>query len=157
MSEKHSYRLSYRHAETSDLPDLIAMLADDKLGQLREDTSSPVNPRYQAVLKAILEDPNNELMVVEYNQRIAGMLQLTFIPYLSHTGSWRCLIESVRVHSDFRGRGLGTEFVQWSIERARERQCNLVQLTSDKQRPEALKFYRNLGFVDSHEGFKLKL
>ncbi|MET4694636.1 GNAT family N-acetyltransferase [Endozoicomonas lisbonensis] len=150
-------KLHYRNAETSDLPELIAMLADDKLGQLREDTSIPVNPRYQQVLAAILQDPNNELVVVEYNQRIAGMLQLTFIPYLSHTGSWRCLIESVRVHSDFRGKGLGTELIRWAIGRARTRECNLVQLTSDKLRSKAIRFYRSLGFVDSHEGFKLKL
>jgi ribosomal protein S18 acetylase RimI-like enzyme len=85
------------------------------------------------------------------------MLQLTFIPYITHTGSWRCLIEGVRVDEDHRGKGWGASLIRWAISRAQERGCHLVQLTSDKQRPEALKFYESLGFQATHEGFKLKL
>ena len=85
------------------------------------------------------------------------MLQLTFIPYLTHIGSWRCLIEGVRIHSNFRGQGLGTAFFKWAIERAKSRHCRIVQLTSDKQRPDALRFYQALGFKATHEGFKLTL
>ena len=95
--------------------------------------------------------------MVEGDGQLVGMLQLTFIPYLTHTGSRRCLIEGVRIHRDHRGRGLGGEFIRWAIRRARERGCSLVQLTSDKQRPDALRFYESLGFVASHEGFKLRL
>jgi len=94
---------------------------------------------------------------VKNNGNLIGMLQLTFIPYLSHQGSWRCLIESVRIQSQFRGKGLGTEFIKWAIDRARQRNCKLMQLTSDKQRPRAIQFYEKLGFQASHEGFKLKL
>jgi ribosomal protein S18 acetylase RimI-like enzyme len=140
-----------------DLPKLVAMLADDSLGAQREDSSQPLNSKYRTAFDAIDQDPNNALIVAEIDQSIIGMLQLTFIPYLTHTGSWRCLIEGVRIHPDYRGRGLGTTLIEWSIEAARKRHCRIIQLTSDKQRPEALRFYETLGFEATHEGFKFKL
>jgi GNAT superfamily N-acetyltransferase len=85
------------------------------------------------------------------------MLQLTFIPYLTHQGSWRALIEGVRVHKDYRSHGIGKALFSWAIERARQRNCRMVQLTTDKARPEALRFYQQLGFQASHEGMKLHL
>ena len=148
---------TFREARESDLASLVAMLADDAIGATREDTSSPVNPAYVDTFRSIVADPNNELIVIEHEGRPAGMLQLTFIPYLSHTGSWRCLIESVRIARAFRNAGLGTLCFNWAIDRARERGCKLVQLTSDKQRADAIRFYESLGFVASHEGFKLGL
>jgi len=150
-------QLTYRDAVEADLPALVAMLAEDALGAGREDPSTSLNPRYLEAFRQIDGDPNNALTVVEENGALVGMLQLTFIPYLTHTGSRRCLIEGVRIHREHRGRGLGSEFIRWAIERARERGCAIVQLTSDKQRPDALRFYESLGFTASHEGFKLRL
>ena len=149
--------LQYRQATEADIPVLIQMLSDDALGKLREDHSTPVNPCYLTALQHIQNDPNNELTVVESDEEIVGMLQLTFIPYLTYKGSWRCLIEGVRIKKEFRGNGLGTLFFEWAIERAKQRKCHIVQLTSDKQRPDAIRFYERLGFTASHEGFKLKL
>jgi len=157
MTEKPDLQLVYRDATEDDLPALVAMLAEDELGAAREDASAPLNARYRAALRAINADPNNALTLVEENGKPVGMLQLTYIPYLTHTGSWRCLIEGVRIHRDCRGRGLGSEFIRWAIARARERGCSIVQLTSDKRRPDALRFYESLGFTASHEGFKLRL
>ena len=149
--------LLFRPATKDDLPDLVEMLAGDKLGAQREDVSIPLNQRYLTAFNAIHADPNNELVIVEVDGQPAGMLQLTFIPYLTHTGSWRCLVEGVRIHPDFRGQGLGTELFAWVFQRAQERGCRIVQLTSDKQRPEAIKFYERLGFQATHEGFKYYL
>ena len=149
--------LIYRHATENDIPVLIKMLSDDSLGKLREDASVPVNPCYLAAMQHIQNDPNNELTIVESDGAIVGMLQLTFIPYLTYKGSWRCLIEGVRIKEGYRGKGLGTLVFQWAIERAKEKKCHLVQLTSDKQRSDAIRFYENLGFKASHEGFKLKI
>lgn len=153
----NTFNLLYRDAVEADLPVLVAMLAEDTLGATREDISTPLNTRYRDAFEHIDADPNNALTVVEENGAVVGMLQLTFIPYLTHTGSWRCLIEGVRIHRDHRAGGLGGEFIRWAIERARERGCSIVQLTSDKQRPDALRFYEKLGFTASHEGFKLRL
>jgi len=147
----------FRHAVARDLPRLVSMLADDDLGAQREDSSQPLNPRYRTAFNAIDRDPNNALIVAELEQSIVGMLQLTYIPYLTHIGSWRCLIEAVRVDAKYRDRGLGTKLIEWAIEAARKRKCRIIQLTSDKQRPEALRFYAGLGFKATHEGFKLKL
>ena len=133
------------------------LLADDDLGAKREDLSVPLSQSYIDAFSSIERDPNNELMVVEANGDLVGMLQLTFIPYLTHTGSWRCLIEGVRIAEKYRGRGLGTRFISWAINRAEEKKCSIVQLTSDKQRPGALRFYQSLGFQATHEGFKLKI
>jgi ribosomal protein S18 acetylase RimI-like enzyme len=147
----------FREACAHDIPELISLLMDDELGKLREDGSNDIKQCYQLAFEQIDRDPNNQLIVMQIEKRIAGMLQLTFIPYLTHMGSWRCLIEGVRVHREFRGMGLGTRFIQWAITRAEEKQCAIVQLTSDKRRDKALRFYRDLGFEASHEGFKLRL
>jgi len=149
--------LTYRKAQESDLKELVAMLANDPLGSKREDSASPLNQLYIDAFQAIDRDPNNQLLVVELAGGLVGMLQLTYIPYLSHTGSWRCLVEGVRVHENYRGSGFGEQIFQHAIGLAKDRGCKLVQLTSDKQRPDAIRFYEKLGFVASHEGFKLSL
>ena len=149
--------LQFREALEADITSLVNMLSDDELGAGREDGSLPVNQNYIKAFHSIQQDPNNELILVESNAEVVGMMQLTFIPYLSHIGSWRCLIESVRIHFSHRGRGLGSEFFEWAIERAKSKSCSIVQLTSDKQRPGALRFYESLGFKATHEGFKLKI
>ncbi len=149
--------LEFREATERDVPALVQLLADDALGAKREDVSLPLNTDYLDAFHNIEVDSNNELIVVESSGNLAGMLQLTFIPYLTHTGSWRCLIEGVRIAGSYRGEGLGTEFINWAIKRAKERRCGIVQLTSDKQRPDAIRFYEALGFKATHEGFKLKL
>ena len=149
--------LDFRRATDADIFNLVSLLADDELGAKREDISLPMNQNYIDAFNNIQKDPNNELTVVECNGELVGMLQLTFIPYLTHIGSWRCLIEGVRIARSCRGQGMGTKFFKWAIERAIEKNCSIVQLTSDKQRPEALRFYESLGFRATHEGFKLRI
>ncbi len=150
-------KISFRKALEADLPRLVKMLADDQLGSTREDMAQPLNSRYISMFDKISKDPNNELIVAEINNEIVGMLQITFIPYLTHTGSWRCLIEGVRVHKLHRGKKTGTKLMHWAIDRAKEKGCTILQLTSDKKRPDAIRFYETLGFISSHEGFKLKI
>jgi len=149
--------ISFREALKTDLPRLVKMLADDQLGSTREDMSQPLNSAYLSMFDQIAKDQNNELIVAEINNEIVGMLQITFIPYLTYIGSWRCLIEGVRVHKLHRGKSIGTKLINWAIDRAKEKGCAIVQLTSDKKRSDALRFYEGLGFVASHEGLKLKL
>lgn len=134
------------------------MLSDDPLGSQRERLDSPLPSSYYAAFEAIEQDVNNELVVAEDEEAvILAVLQITFTPYITHQGGWRATIEGVRVNRDFRGSGVGRKLFAWAIERAQERGCHLVQLTTDKERPEALRFYESLGFIASHEGMKLKL
>lgn len=149
--------MKFRTATADDLNALVHMLADDELGALRENPALPLSTEYLRAFDHIQTDPNNELIVVESADQIIGMLQLTFIPYLTYQGSWRCLVEGVRIHRSFRGQGVGRAVFEWAINQAKSRGCQMVQLTSDKQRPDAIRFYESLGFVASHEGFKLKL
>lgn len=149
--------INYRKAKQSDLTTLINMLADDPLGAQRENPELPLSDAYFQAFAAIDKDANNELVVAEKAGQVIGMMQLTFIPYITHQGSWRCLIEGVRIHQAHRGQGFGQQLFEWAINRAKQHGCHMVQLTSDKQRPDAIRFYQSLGFVASHEGFKLKL
>lgn len=149
--------LAMRPATRADLPAIIRMLADDPLGGTREDASDPPNTAYTDAFEAIDRDPNQLLAVGERDGAVVACLQISFIPGLSRLGLWRGQIESVRVAAGARGDGLGQTLFEWAIEECRRRGCGLVQLTSDKTRPDALRFYARLGFVASHEGFKLAL
>lgn len=149
--------LTFREAHVGDLPAIIAMLADDPLGKEREDTSSPPNARYLDAFAEIAGDPRNQLWLAVDGPEVLGTLQLTFIPGLSHRGAERAQIESVRVAAPYRSRGIGRKLFEWAIDRARERGCRIVQLTSDVQREDALRFYESLGFRPTHAGMKLPL
>jgi ribosomal protein S18 acetylase RimI-like enzyme len=148
---------AFRRATATDLPAIVALLADDPLGQAREQVGSPLDPRYLAAYEAIERDPNQLLAVVELDGAVIGCLQITFIPGLSRLGRLRGQIESVRVATAHRGGGLGRELFEWAIAQCRARGCGLVQLTSDKSRGDALRFYQRLGFRATHEGMKLEL
>jgi len=144
----------FRKATKVDLMDIVVMLANDPLGALREDLQHP--EKYEQAFDLIDKDPNQELMVVEDgNGETIGTFHLTFIQYLTHQASIRAQIESVRVREDQRGKGVGEKMFQWAIERAKKKGAQLVQLTSDKKRSDAIRFYEKLGFVASHEGLKL--
>ncbi|MBB5702729.1 ribosomal protein S18 acetylase RimI-like enzyme [Ochrobactrum daejeonense] len=146
-----------RKAGLADVTVIVAMLADDALGAQREDTRFPLRDEYRNAFAAIDADPNQLLAVVERDREIIGCMQISFIPGLSRLGLWRGQIESVRIASTVRGGGIGRQMIDWAIAQCRERGCGLVQLTTDKSRADALRFYRSLGFVDSHEGLKLTL
>jgi GNAT superfamily N-acetyltransferase len=148
--------LTFRKANKEDLPHIVEMLANDKLGAIREDFTTPLPEKYIEAFLLIHKDDNQELIVVEDDQNtIIGTLQLSFIQYLTYQGGIRAQIEAVRIREDKRGAGIGEILFKWAINRAEERGAHLLQLTTDKQRPEALKFYEKLGFKASHEGMKL--
>ncbi|WP_030344408.1 GNAT family N-acetyltransferase [Streptomyces sp. NRRL S-1022] len=147
--------LEIRAATTDDLPAIVAMLADDPLGAQRE-SPGDLAP-YETALKRLAADPNQHVVVAVRAGRVIGTLQLTIIPGLSHRGATRALIEAVRIHADERGSGLGSRLIEWAIDTARALDCHMVQLTSDKSRTDAHRFYERLGFTASHEGFKLRL
>ncbi len=139
------------------MSEIVRLLADDPLGAKREFLSTPLPASYFQAFEAIERDPNNELTVADIQGEVVGVMQITFIPYLTYQGGWRALIEGVRVKASMRSGGLGGQFFGWAIERARHRNCHLVQLTSDKARADAIRFYESLGFIATHEGFKLNL
>lgn len=149
--------LTFRLAKIEDLPEIISMLADDVYGAQRENITEKVSEKYLEAFRKIQDDPNQELTVAEIDGNKVATFQLTFIQYLNFEGTLRAQIEAVRTRSDYRGQGIGTKVLTYAINRAKEKGCSLVQLTSDKRRTEALKFYEKLGFKASHEGFKLKL
>jgi GNAT superfamily N-acetyltransferase len=149
--------VALRRAQAGDLPVIVQLLADDPLGARRERYELPLPASYARAFAAIDSDPNQELWVACLGATVVGVLQITFIPYLTYQGGWRALIEGVRIAAQMRSHGLGARMLQWAIERARLRGCHMVQLTTDKARPDALRFYEGLGFVASHEGMKLFL
>jgi GNAT superfamily N-acetyltransferase len=151
--------MQIRIATRADVPAVLALLADDEISRARGFGTIPekVDAAIWAAFEAIDADDRNELVVAEQNGEVIGTCQLTFIPGLSRGGGERLLIEAVRIRSDRRGQGLGGDLIRWTVERARERGCRMVQLTTDKRRTGAQRFYAELGFVASHEGMKLAL
>ncbi|MHC5259202.1 GNAT family N-acetyltransferase [Streptomyces sp. UC4497] len=147
--------LEIRPAAAEDIPEIVAMLADDPLGAQRE-SPEDLTP-YLAAHARLTADANQHLVVAVREGRVVGTLQLSIIPGLSRKGSTRSIIEAVRIHADERGSGLGTQLIEWAIDESRRQQCQLVQLTSDATRTDAHRFYERLGFVGSHMGFKLQL
>ncbi len=149
--------LIIREAQANDISDIVRLLSEDPLGATREKFEAPLPDAYLRAFDTISSDPNNELVVACKDVDVVGVLQLTFIPYMTYQGGWRALIEGVRVSAGHRSRGYGQQLFEWAIARARNRGCHMLQLTTDKSRPEALQFYERLGFVSSHHGLKLKL
>jgi GNAT superfamily N-acetyltransferase len=148
---------TFRRATVADLPVIVALLADDELGRTREDASLPLDARYVDAFGAIDRDPNQLLVVGVRGDIVIGCMQLTFIPGVSRLGMWRALIESVRVASSERGRGAGRAMFEWAFGECRRRGCELVQLTTDKRRDDARRFYESLGFEPTHDGMKKAL
>jgi GNAT superfamily N-acetyltransferase len=138
-----------------DVPAIVTLLADDSLGARRE--GDPSSPAYTSAYADIAADPRQLLTVGTLDGEIVATMQLTIIPGLSRLGSKRLLIEAVRVRGDRRGRGLGRQLITWAIDEARARGCAVVQLTSDKSRTDAHRFYESLGFEGGHVGMKLVL
>ena len=150
--------MNLRKATKNDVAAIVKMIANDKLGELREDYQEPLPERYFIAFNNIHADTNQELMVVENdNSEVIGTLQLSFIQYLTYQGGIRAQIEAVRIREDYRGKGVGKLVFEWTINRAKQRKAHVLQLTTDKKRPDALAFYKKLGFVNSHEGMKLHL
>ncbi|MFB6640411.1 N-acetyltransferase family protein [Streptomyces chartreusis] len=147
--------LEIRPAATDDIPAIVGMLADDPLGARRE-SPDDLTP-YLAAFERLTSDPNQHLVVAVREGRVIGTLQLSVIPGLSRRGATRSIVEAVRIHADERGSGLGTRLIEWAIDESRRQNCQLVQLTSDKSRTDAHRFYERLGFAASHAGFKLEL
>ena len=150
--------MQIRKATSKDLAAIVELLAHDKLGAIREQFQTPLPTAYIDAFARINRDEQQELMVMESTTgKVVGTLQLSFIQYLTYQGGIRAQIEAVRIHHEFRSQGLGAQLFHWAIARAKNRGAHVVQLTTDKQRPEALKFYQDLGFTASHEGMKMHL
>jgi len=149
--------LIFRRARQEDVGKIVRLLADDHLGASREDVSDPVPASYISAFAEMDSDPRQELLVVEIDGVVIGCLQLTIIRGLSHQGARHGQIEAVRVDSKLRGRGIGERLIHHAVERARERGCRVVQLTTHRSRVDAHRFYDRLGFHASHLGYKLSL
>jgi GNAT superfamily N-acetyltransferase len=151
-------RFAVRRAAAGDVAAIVGLLADDELGATREAGADPDLTSYRAAFAAIDADPGQLLLVVTAGDGgVAATMQLTFIPGLARRGALRAQIEAVRVGTGYRSRGLGEAMITWAIAEARRRGCRIVQLTSDKRRANAHRFYQRLGFAATHEGFKLPL
>jgi GNAT superfamily N-acetyltransferase len=147
-----------RRATAQDLPAIVNLLATDQLGATRDGVRTPEDlARYQQAFRAIDDDPAHVLMVGDSGGEVVATMQVSFLPGLARRGALRAQLEAVRVHDSYRSQGLGAAMLGWAIGEARRRGCALVQLTSDKSRTSAHRFYERHGFVASHEGMKLAL
>jgi GNAT superfamily N-acetyltransferase len=149
--------LDFRLATIQDLVHIVRMLSDDVLGATREKFEPALSNNYITAFEKITTDANQELTVVEMDGELVATFQLSFIQYLTHQGGLRAQVEAVRTASSQRGQGIGTKVFEYIIHRAKEKGCTLLQLTTDKKRPEAIKFYETIGFTPTHEGMKMAI
>ncbi len=149
--------VAFRDATRDDLPAIVAMLADDDIGETREKSAAALPPEYAAAFEAMQRQTGNRQIVAEQDGRLIGCYQFVLVPGLSRQGATRAIVEAVRVAAAHRGKGIGTLLMRHAIAEAKQAGARVVQLTSDKRRPRAHLFYRRLGFSQSHEGFKLDL
>jgi ribosomal protein S18 acetylase RimI-like enzyme len=149
--------ITFRNARKDDVKTLVALLADDDIAEGREQAKGDLLPAYSAAFDEMSKNPDNRILVAEQGGQIVGSLQIVYVPGLSRQGAKRAIIESVRVSSKARGQNIGTLLMKEAIAQAKAAGCKLVQLTSDKRRTRAHLFYRRLGFLQTHEGFKLDL
>jgi GNAT superfamily N-acetyltransferase len=150
--------VQFRLATRADVPAILALLEDDEISRSRMDVvSEDADAALWRAFAAIDADARNELVVADDGGAVIGTCQLTFTPSLSRGGAERMTIEAVRVRRDRRGTGVGRAMMTWALDRARERGCGLVQLTTDRRRTDAHRFYESLGFVASHVGMKRTL
>jgi GNAT superfamily N-acetyltransferase len=149
--------LHFRLATIQDLTHIVYMLSDDVLAATREKFETVISNNYITAFEKITTDANQELTIVEMNGEIVATFQLSFIQYLTHQGGLRAQVEAVRINSNHRGQGIGTKVFEYIINRAKEKGCAFVQLTTDKKRPEAIRFYETIGFTSTHEGMKMAI
>lgn len=147
--------VNIRRATIDDVPAIVGLLMDDAIGATRE-SADDLTP-YKDAFAVIDADHHEFLAVADRDGEIVGTFQLSLLPGLSRRGAFRAQVEAVRVAASARGEGLGETMMRWAIEKARKRGCVMVQLTSDKAREDAHRFYERLGFTATHEGFKLAL
>ena len=149
--------IRFRLATRNDLPSIVRLLADDNLGSQRERDEDPLPETYYSAFEHINQDPNHELIVAERNGEVIGTLHLMFLPSISFQGGLRAQVESVRIDQRYQSKGIGTEMMKWSMDRAKQRGAYIMQLTRHKAREDAHRFYERLGFKGSHLGMKLNL
>ena len=149
--------LRFRLARRTDLPAIVRMLADDGLGSQRERNEDPLPESYYSAFDQLENDPNHELIVAERGGEVIGTLHLMFLSSISFQGALRSQVESVRVDKRFQNQGIGSEMMKWTIDRAKQRGAQVMQLTTHNTRVDAHRFYERLGFKGSHLGMKLSL
>lgn len=115
------------------------------------------HPGYAEAFAAIDASPDNALFVAERAGQVVGTFQVTLIPGLVARGRKRGKIESVHVAPECRGMGIGKVMIAHALAFAQAQDVGLIELSSNKSRLDAHRFYRNLGFAQSHEGFKMEL
>lgn len=157
MATTDADMVEFEDATAADLVAVVELLRDDNLGKTRELAASTDLEPYRSAFAEIDADPNHRLIVGRFSERVVSCLQLTFLPCLTHGGTTRAQIEGVRVAASMRGRGVGHVMIWWAIERAKERGCGVVQLTTDKRRADTERFYLTHGFESTHHGMKLDL
>lgn len=149
--------LTFRAPRREDVRTMIELTLGGAVMSLTDDPADWESSEYQTAFAAIEADPNNQIVLGEIDGEVVATMQVTFIPGIMRRGMTRALLENIHVRKSQRGKGIGSAMIRHAIDLARERGCGLVQLTSNKQRTEAHRFYGRLGFEATHEGFKLYL
>jgi len=160
MATPEASEIRMREAAAGDVPRIATLIMQGAPVQKRTPDEIAAEARdsaYQRAFAAVSANPYNTLFVAELQGAVVGTYQITLLPGMAERGRVRAKIESVHVAPEWRGRGIGAAMMRHALAFAAEQGVGLVELTSNKARPDAHRFYRGLGFEQSHEGFKKAL
>ncbi len=151
--------VTIRRAREADLPRIVELILGGTAPGTTpdEDPGPPLPGAYREAFLEIQASPDADVFVAELDGEVVGCFQFFTAPHLANRGRRRAQVESVHVAAELRSRGIGEAMLRFAMEEARRRGCFRLQLTSNKSRTGAHRFYRRLGFAQSHEGFKLDL
>ncbi len=147
--------VTVRRATADDVPRLVELLDLGSSLPGKEDRAALA--AYSDALADIDDTPRNEVLVAVLGERVVGVCQVFAVRHLQERGGWCAELESVHVHPDVRGRGIGGVLLGAAVDQARRWGCYRVQLTSNRSRIDAHRFYVRHGFTATHEGFKRPL
>jgi len=150
-------KLKYRRANSNDLVAIVTLLINDSLGKDRECLTQELDSRYLEAFKKIDADPNQYLMIVEIDNVIVGTCHTSLLHSLTFKGSTRLQIEAVRIKDEYRGQGIGEHMISEAIRHGKINGASIIQLTTNKERSDAQRFYERIGFKATHAGMKLYL
>ena len=146
--------IKFSIAKREHLESIVNLLKNDFLGKNRQDDCIE---NYNDAWDKIENDVNNNIVIGILNQEVICCAQITYIPGLTYSGKARLQIEGVRVIDSLTGKGVGKLLFDYIEKIARNKNCILLQLTTDKLREEATNFYNKIGYKASHIGMKKKL
>ena len=133
-------------ATHSDIPALVELL--NSLFEQEAEFEPNSETQSKALSKIILDPKIGIILIAKDDDKILGMVNLLFTESTA-LGSKVALLEDMIVLSSSRGRGIGSQLIDYAISEAKKAGCKRITLLTDIENTKAQSFYQKKGFVKS--------